>query len=88
MCSDPAMTSAAAPRLSRAQAQSSSFPRIENSSSEPCALTVNGMPAAAPTGAPRRTWFVRRKSAGRCSRTAAAFRSTKCSRSAAVKSWR
>ena len=37
----------------------------------------NAIPEAAPTGDPMRTWFVRRKSAGRCSRTAAAFCSTK-----------
>ena len=40
--------------LSRAQAQSSSLPRIENSSSEPWALTTKGAPHAAPTGPPRR----------------------------------
>ena len=35
------------------------------------------MPAATPTGAPRSTWLVSRKSAGRHSRITAAFRSTK-----------
>ena len=32
-------------------------PRIAYSSSEPCALTTYGAPAAAPTGPPKRTWL-------------------------------
>ena len=61
---------------SRPHADSAALPRIEYSSSEPCALTAKRAPAAAPTGPPSRTWFAKTRSAGRCSRSAAAFRST------------
>ena len=76
MCSDPAMTARAEASESRAQAPSSGCPRIEYSSSEPCAFTANGSPDAAPTGPPSSTWFASRKSAGPCSRTAAALAAT------------
>ena len=42
-----ALRSDAAPHAS-----SSTLPRIEYSSSEPCAFTPKGAPVAAPTGAP------------------------------------
>ena len=64
-----------AERTREPTAQSSALPRIENSSSEPCAFTAYGPPTAAPTGPPRSRWFVSTRSAGRCSRTAAAFAS-------------
>ena len=69
-------------RASAPQAESAALPRIEYSSSEPCALTANGAPAAAPTGPPRRTWFVKTTSAGNRSRSAEAFASTQASSSA------
>ena len=71
---------------SRPHAASAALPRIEYSSSEPCALTAKRAPLAAPTGAPSRTWFAKTRSAGRCSRSAAAFRSTHASSSARVQS--
>ena len=54
-----------APRATRApHCSSRGRPRIEYSSSEPCALTRNGSPLAAPTGAPISTWFAKTRSAG------------------------
>ena len=70
MCSEPTNVARAAARASAPQAESSGLPRIEYSSSEPCALTANGAPVAAPTGPPRRTWFVKTTSAGRSARIA------------------
>ncbi len=76
MCSEPTYTASAWERVSRAQSISSGRPRIEYSSSEPCALTRNGRPDAAPTGPPSRRWFVKRRSAGPSSRIALTFAST------------
>ena len=59
-----------------AQVVRSSLPRIEYSSSEPCALTTNGTPLATPTGAPSSTWFANTRSAGMCAHNAVAFRAT------------
>ena len=73
---------------SLAHSPSSGRPRIEYSSSEPCALTRNGAPLAAPTGPPISTWFANTRSAGSSSRSTAAFASTYARRSASVKSWR
>ena len=87
MCSEPTMTAAAPPSTSPPHAESSAFPRMEYSSSDPCALTTYGAPVAAPTGPPRSTWLTKTKSAGRRSRIAAAFASTHASSSARVQSW-
>ena len=57
------------------QRSSSGRPRIEYSSSEPCALTRNGSPSAAPTGPPISTWLAKTRSAG-SPRSTAAFAST------------
>ena len=76
MCAEPTKTDAASFSDSLPQADSSALPRIEYSSSEPCALTAKRAPVAAPTGAPSSTWFANTRSAGRCSRSAAAFAST------------
>ena len=86
MCSDPTNVARAEPRASAPQAESSALPRIEYSSSEPCALTANGAPAAAPTGPPSRTWFVNTTSAGSSARIAEAFASTHRSSSTRVQS--
>ena len=52
MCAEPTKTaSRAAQRRGAPSASSSAFPRIEYSSSEPCALTANRAPVAAATGA-------------------------------------
>ena len=77
MCSEPTnVARAPAERLRRPTPTAPRCPRIEYSSSEPCALTTNGAPVAAPTGPPSSTWFANTRSAGRSSRTAAAFAST------------
>ena len=73
---------------SLAHSPNSGRPRIEYSSSEPCALTRKGAPLAAPTGPPISTWLVNTRSAGSNARTAAAFASTYARRSASLKSWR
>ncbi len=86
MCAEPTNTAAADESASRPQARSSALPRMEYSSSEPCALTAKRAPLAAPTGPPRSTWFAKTRSAGWCSRSAAAFRSTHSSSSARVQS--
>ena len=87
MCAEPTKTASACASASLPHADSASLPRIEYSSSEPCALTAKRAPLAAPTGPPSRTWFAKTRSAGRCSRSAAAFRSTQASSSARVQSW-
>ena len=61
---------------SRPHASSSGRPRIEYSSSEPCALTANGAPVAAADRPAEQDVVAEARSAGRCSRTAAAFAST------------
>ena len=76
MCREPTNVASAPASASRPQASSRGRPRIEYSSSEPCALTRNGSPVAAPTGAPISTWFANTRSAGASSRSAAAFAST------------
>ena len=76
MCAEPTYVASARASASRPQRSSSGRPRIEYSSSEPCALTRNGAPVAAPTGPPISTWFVNTTSAGSSSRSAAAFAST------------
>ena len=73
MCAEPTKTASACSSASLPHAPSASLPRIEYSSSDPCALTANRAPLAAPTGPPSRTWFAKTRSAGRCSRSAAAF---------------
>ena len=75
----------APPRPTRS---SSGRPRIEYSSSEPCAFTRNGAPLAAPTGPPISTWFANTRSAGSSSRSVAAFASTYARFSPSVKSCR
>src|SRR4029453_6395127 len=60
-------------RVSLAHSPNSGRPRIEYSSSEPCAFTRNGAPLAAPTGPPISTWLVNTRSAGSNARSAAAF---------------
>ncbi len=87
MWAEPTKVAFAAASDSRPHSSSSGRPRIEYSSSEPCALTAKRAPVARPTGPPSRTWLQSRKSAGRCSRTAAAFASTQASSSARVQSW-
>ena len=68
-------------------ASSAGRPRIEYSSSDPCAFTAYGAPDARPTAPPRSTWLQRRRSAGSWSRTAAAFASTQTSSSSREQSW-
>ena len=76
MCAEPTNTASARASASRPHDDSSSLPRIEYSSSEPCAFTRNGAPVAAATGPPSTTWFANTTSAGSRSRSAAAFSST------------
>ncbi len=73
MCSEPTKTASAFASDSPPHLDSSSFPRIEYSSSEPCALTAYLAPVAAATGPPSTTWFANTRSAGRCARSASAF---------------
>ncbi len=87
MCPEPTNVARAPASDSAPHADSSGFPRIEYSSSDPWALTANGAPEAAPTGPPSSTWFANTRSAGRSARTAAAFASTHVSSSARVQSW-
>ena len=61
---------------SRPHASSPGRPRIEYSSSEPCAFTAYGAPDARPTAPTEEHVVARRRSAGSWSRTAAAFAST------------
>jgi len=79
MCPEPTNVARAADSVSAPHAPRSGRPRIAYSSSEPCALTANCAPDAAPTGPPSSTWFVKTRSAGSSARTAAAFASTHCS---------
>ena len=76
MCPEPTKTACAPASDSRPHRSSSGFPRIEYSSSEPCAYTAYREPVAAATGPPRTTWFAKTRSAGSSSRSAAAFAST------------
>jgi hypothetical protein len=55
MCPDPTKTARAPASTSLPQASSSGLPRIEYSSSEPCAFTAKGKPLAQPTAPPSRT---------------------------------
>ena len=87
MCSEPTNVALARSSDSRPQRSSSGLPRMEYSSSEPCAFTANGIPVAAPTGPPSSTWFVKTRSAGSRARIAEAFASTQASSSALVQSW-
>src|SRR5438874_10571001 len=73
MWAEPTKVARASASDSLPHADSSSLPRIEYSSSEPCALTAYGAPAAAATGPPRRTWLAKTRSAGSSARTAAAL---------------
>ncbi len=88
MWCEPTKVASAWASASLPHAASSGRPRIEYSSSEPCALTRNGTPVAAPTGPPISTWFVNTTSAGSSSRSAAAFASTYARFSPSVKSCR
>ena len=73
-------------RASAPHRSSSGRPRIEYSSSEPCALTRNVAPLVAPTGPPISTWFANTRSAGSNSRSVPAFASTYARFSMSVKS--
>jgi hypothetical protein len=59
MWSEPTKTARAGASASRARWARNGRPRIENSSSEPCAFTANGAPAAAATAPPGSTWFAK-----------------------------
>ena len=50
MCAEPTYVTSACASVSAPQRSSSGRPRIEYSSSEPCALTRNGTPVASPDG--------------------------------------
>ena len=64
MCAEPTKTAPPRASTSAPHASSSGRPRIEYSSSEPCALTAYGAPLARPTAPPSRTWLQRTRSAG------------------------
>ena len=81
MCCEPTNVASACASASRPQRSSSGRPRIEYSSSEPCALTRNGAPVAAPTGAAQQH-VVREDEVGRAAARAARPRSPRRTRAA------
>ena len=86
MCAEPTNVAPPAARVSAPRPTSAALPRIEYSSSEPCALTANGAPVAAPTGAAEQDVVAKTTSAGNWSRSTEAFASTQVSSSARVQS--